>query len=61
VNLFVEKDLNFALHHDNAQTHMALSVNQFLTQKSIAEMEHPLCFSDLASNVLSLFPNISLP
>jgi hypothetical protein len=29
------------LHHDNASAHKVLSVEQFLTQKSITEMEYP--------------------
>jgi fatty acid-binding protein DegV len=29
------------LHHDNAPAHKALSVKNFLAQKSITEMEHP--------------------
>jgi hypothetical protein len=31
-------------HHDNAPTHKALSVKQFLAQKLITEMEQPYCF-----------------
>jgi hypothetical protein len=46
------------LHHDNAPAHKALSVKQFLAQKSITEMEHPPCFSDLAPNNFWLFPEI---
>jgi hypothetical protein len=31
------------LHHDNAPANKAISVKQFLAQKSITEMEHPSC------------------
>jgi len=33
---------NWILHNDNASAHKALSLKQFLAQKSITEMEHPL-------------------
>jgi transposase len=46
------------LHHDNAPAHKALSVKQFLAQKSITEMEHPPHSSDLAPNYFLLFPKI---
>jgi transposase len=46
------------LHHDNAPAHKALSVKQFLAQKSITEMEHPPCSPDLAPNDFWLFPEI---
>jgi hypothetical protein len=49
------------LHHDNAPAHKALSVKQFLAQKSIAEMENPLCSPDLAPNDFWLFPKGNLP
>jgi transposase len=38
------------LRHDNASAHKALSVKQFLAQKSITEMEYPPFSSDLAPN-----------
>jgi hypothetical protein len=38
------------VHHDDAPAHKELSVKQFLPQKSIIEMEHPLCSHDLAPN-----------
>jgi hypothetical protein len=31
---------DWMLHHNNAPAHKALSVKQFLAQKSITEMEH---------------------
>jgi transposase len=45
------------LHHDKAPAHKALSVKQFLAQKSITEMEYPPCSPDLAPNDC-LFPKI---
>jgi histone-lysine N-methyltransferase SETMAR len=47
---------DWILHHDNAPPHKALSVKQFPAQKSITEMEHPPCSSDLASTDSWLFP-----
>jgi hypothetical protein len=38
------------LNHDNAPAHKALSVKQFLAQKSITEMEHSSCSLYLAPN-----------
>jgi hypothetical protein len=35
---------DWILRHDNAPAHKALSVKQFLAQKSITEMEHPPYF-----------------
>jgi hypothetical protein len=46
------------LHHDNAPDHKALSVKQFLAQKSITEMENPSYSSALAPNNVWLFPKI---
>jgi transposase len=46
------------LRHDNAPAHKALSVKQFLVQKSITKMEHPYYSPDLAPNDLWLFPKI---
>jgi transposase len=45
------------LHHNNAPAHKVLSVKQFLAQKLITEMEHPLYSPDLAPNDW-LFPKI---
>jgi hypothetical protein len=45
-------------HHDNAPAHKALSVQQFLAQKSITEVEHQHCSPDLASNDMCLFLKI---
>jgi transposase len=46
------------LHHDNAPAHKALSVKQFLAQKSIDEMEPPPYSPDSAPNGFWLFPKI---
>jgi hypothetical protein len=49
---------NWILHHDYAPPHKALSVKQFLPQKSITKMEHPFCSPDLALKDFWLFPKI---
>jgi histone-lysine N-methyltransferase SETMAR len=46
------------LHQDNAPTHNALSVKQFLPNKSITVMEHPPYSPDLAPCDFYLFPKI---
>jgi histone-lysine N-methyltransferase SETMAR len=46
---------NSILHHDNAPAHKALSVKQFLNQKSTTEMEHPPYSPHLALNDFWLF------
>jgi hypothetical protein len=46
------------LHHGSSPTHKELSAKQFLAQKSITEMEHPLCSPDLAPYDFWLFPEI---
>jgi hypothetical protein len=38
---------DWILHHDDDPAHKALSVKQFLAQKSITEMEHPSYAPDL--------------
>jgi hypothetical protein len=42
-------------HHDSAPAHKALSVKQFLAQKSITEMEHPYCSPDVFPTDFWLF------
>jgi hypothetical protein len=49
---------DWILHHDNALVHKTLSVKQFPAQKSITEMEHPPCSSDLVPNDFWLLPKI---
>jgi hypothetical protein len=49
---------DWILHHDNAPAQKALSVKQFLAQKSITEMKHPSYYPDLAANDFWLFPEI---
>jgi hypothetical protein len=46
------------LYHDSAPGHKALSVKQFLAQKSITEMEHPPYLPDFAASDFWLFPKI---
>jgi hypothetical protein len=46
------------LHLDSAPAHKALSVKQFLAQKSTTEMEHPPYSPDVAPNNFWLFPKI---
>jgi hypothetical protein len=46
------------LSHDNVPSHKVLSVKQFLAQKSISEMKHLLCSSDLVPNDFWLLLNI---
>jgi hypothetical protein len=41
---------NWIPHHDNVSAHKALSVKQFVAQKSITEMEHPPCYPNLDLN-----------
>jgi histone-lysine N-methyltransferase SETMAR len=49
---------DWILQQENAPAHKALSVKQFLAQKSITEMEHPPRSPNLALNDLWLFPKI---
>ena len=37
----------WALHHDNASAHTALSIRQFLSERNIATLEHPPYFPNL--------------
>jgi hypothetical protein len=45
-------------HHDSAPANKALSVTQFVDQKSITEIEQPSYFPDLTPNDLWLFQKI---
>jgi hypothetical protein len=49
---------DWILHHENAPAHKALSVKQFLVQKSITEMEYPTYSPDFASTDFWLFSKI---
>jgi hypothetical protein len=49
---------NWILHNKYATANKALSVKQFLAQKSITEMEHPPCSFDLAPFDFWLIPKI---
>jgi hypothetical protein len=46
------------LHHDNAPANKALSVKQFVAQKSITKMEHPPYSTDFAPHDFWLLPKI---
>ena len=46
------------LHHDNALAHSALSIRQFLAERQVATLEHPLYSPDLAPCDYWLFPKI---
>ena len=46
------------LHHDNAPTHTALSVREFLGTKQITVLEHPAYSPDLAPRDFFLFLKI---
>jgi histone-lysine N-methyltransferase SETMAR len=48
----------FILHQDNAPSHSALSVKQFLAEKSITVLEHPPYSPDLAPCDFFLFPKV---
>jgi hypothetical protein len=48
---------NWILHYDNALVHKALSVKQFMAQKSITEMEHPPYSPDGSKWLLALSKN----
>jgi histone-lysine N-methyltransferase SETMAR len=52
---------DWILHQDNAPAYKALSVKQFLAQKSITDMEHPPYSPDLALNDFWVFPKVKLP
>jgi hypothetical protein len=47
------------IYHDNAPIHRALSVEQFLTQKSIKDNSHP--FPSFAPNDFGSFQKWSVP
>lgn len=49
---------SWILHHDNAPAHTALSVREFLAEKSITLLEHPPYSPDLAPCDFFLFPKL---
>jgi hypothetical protein len=51
---------DWIVHHVNAPAHKALSVKQFLAQKSITGKEHPPRSLHLAQNDFWLFPKIKI-
>ncbi|XP_027233874.2 uncharacterized protein [Penaeus vannamei] len=52
------QDNSWLLHHDNAPAHSALSIRQFLAEKSIAVLEQPPYSPDLAPCDFFLFPKL---
>jgi hypothetical protein len=46
------------LHHDNALTHDALRVREFLAKKSNTKMDHPPYSVDLTPGDFCLFPKL---
>jgi len=46
------------LHHDNAPCHMAVSINEFLAEKSIPVVSQPPYSPDLSSCDFFLFPHL---
>lgn len=49
---------SWILHHDNAPSHNALTVREFLTEKNIAILPHPPYSPDLAPCDFFVFPKI---
>jgi hypothetical protein len=49
---------DWIFHHDNAPAHKALSIKQFLAQKSITEIKYPPYSPNLALNDCWLFLRI---
>ena len=49
---------SWILRHDNAPSHTALSVREFLASKQITVLEHPAYSPDLAPNYFFMFPMI---
>ena len=48
----------WALHHDNARAHTALSIHHFLEERDVATSEHPRYSPDLVPCDFFLFPKI---
>ena len=49
---------NWMLHHDNAPCHMAISINEFLAEKSIPVVPQPPYSPDLSTCDFVLFPQL---
>ena len=49
---------DWALHHDNAPAHTALSIREFLVKKNIPVLPHPPYSPDLAPCDFCLFPKL---
>ena len=48
----------WTLHHDDDPAHRALNIHQFLAERNIATLEHPLYSPNVALCDFFLFPNI---
>ena len=48
----------WVLHHDNAPTHSALSIRQFLVERNVPTLEQPPYSPDLAPCDFFLFPKL---
>jgi hypothetical protein len=54
---FQERGSWFLLH-DNARSHTAVSIKQFLAKQGIPKLKHPPCSPDLSPPGYFLFPKI---
>lgn len=55
------KENSWILHHDNAPSHKAIIVNEFLTKHSTNTIEQPPYSPDMAPADFFLFPKLKLP
>jgi transposase len=51
---------DWALHDDNAPSHSAMVVLQFLAKNNIPIVPHPSCSPDLSPSDIWLFPTLKL-
>ena len=54
------RELTWLLHHDNAPSHTAVLIHQFLVKNKVAVIPHPLYSPDLAPCDFFLFPKMKL-
>ena len=55
------KENSWILHHDNAPSHKAFIVNEFLAKNSTNIIEQPPYSPDMAPADFFLFPKLKLP